>query len=241
MKYYLSIIIPAYNEEKRLPSTLSKTINFLNAQPFKSEIIVVDDGSKDKTATLTDSFNKDFPSLHVISYKQNKGKGFAVKTGMLAAEGDYRLFMDADYAVPIEYVTKFLSMMDNHNKIIIASRALKDSVIEARQQFPREKMAQLFNVLQRVVLSLPFKDTQCGFKLFTANIAEKVFNQIIYDCAYFDTELLYIAYRSGIPIEEVPVKWKHDMETRLPIGFRRSIDLVKKLFEIRRNHRKSKL
>jgi len=237
MKYHLSIVIPAYNEEKRLPFTLRNTIDFLKTQPYEAEIIVVNDGSKDKTATLAGSFNKELQSLRVIGYPQNRGKGFAVKTGMLEAEGEHRLFMDADYAVPIEYAKKFLAAINNHDKIIIGSRALKGSIIESRQQFLREKFAQIFNVLQRFVLSLPIKDTQCGFKLFSRNITEKLFSQITYDCAYFDTELLYIAYRSGIPIEEIPVKWKHDMETRLPIGFSRSLDLVNKLFRIKKIHR----
>lgn len=236
MNYYLSIIIPAYNEERRLPVSLKTTIDYLKSQPYKSEIIVVSDGSNDMTKELTESFVQEFPSLKVIEYFPNRGKGFAVKTGMLAAAGEYRLFMDADYAVPIEYLARFLSQMNQNDSIVIGSRALKDSVIETHQPFFREKIAQLFGLLQRLILSLPFKDTQCGFKLFSKNTAEKLFNQITYDCSYFDAELIYIAFKSKIPVIEVPVKWKHDMETRMPIGIKRSFDLVRKLFRIRRIH-----
>src|SRR5207247_3069221 len=114
MKYYLSIIIPAYNEEKRLPFTLRNTIDFLKTRPYAAEIILVNDGSGDKTKQVAESFAEEFPSLKVIGYVQNRGKGFAVKTGMLTAEGEYRLFMDADYAVPIEYIIKFLAAINNH-------------------------------------------------------------------------------------------------------------------------------
>jgi len=237
MEFYLSVVIPAYNEEDRLPETLRNTIAFLRQQSYSSEIIVVDDGSGDKTRETAESFREDFPWLRVIKYNPNRGKGYAVKTGMLEARGSYRLFMDADYAVPIKYVTEFLRLASVGSQIVVASRGLGDSIIERHQPFVREKLGQLFGWLQRLVLSLPFKDTQCGFKLFEARTAEKLFRQIKYECAYFDTELLYIAHRSGIRIKEVPVKWRHDMQTRLPIGLARSIDLVKKLFGIRRNHK----
>jgi glycosyltransferase involved in cell wall biosynthesis len=237
MKYYVSIVIPAFNEEKRLPAALRNTIEFLKKQQYSAEIIVVSDGSKDGTKNTVDSFVHEFPSLWLIEYFPNRGKGFAVKTGMLAARGEYRLFMDADYAVPIDYLSDFLIAMDSDDKIIIGSRALKGSLIQTHQQYIREKLAKLFGVLQRFVLKLPVMDTQCGFKLFGAKTAEKLFNQITYDCAYFDAELLYIAHRSKIPIEEVPVKWKHDMETRLPVGFMRSLELVRKLFGIKKIHK----
>lgn len=236
----VSVIIPAYNEEKRIPETLRHAIDFLKNQPYESEIIVVSDGSKDRTKETAEAFIKEFPSLRVIEYAPNRGKGFAVKTGMIAAKGEYRLFMDADYAVPIEYLSKFLAVMNKDDKIVIGSRGLKDSIIETHQPFLREKMAQLFGALQRLVLGLPIKDTQCGFKLFTMKTAEELFSQIKYDCSYFDAELIYIAYKSNIQIEEVPVRWRHDMETRMPVGLKRSIDLLIKLFRIRQMYRLNK-
>jgi len=237
MKYHLSVIIPAYNEEKRLPSTLERTIDFLRKQPYTSEIIVVTDGSTDNTAHVARSFAKDFPSLTVIEQDTKVGKGYAVKLGMLSANGDYRLFMDADYAVPIEYISSFLSLAKRNNAIVIASRGLEKSILEKRQKFLREKMARLFGVIQRQVLGLPIIDTQCGFKLFDEHSTKRIFNALTYTCSYFDAELLYIAHHSGIPIEEVPVAWRHDNETRLPIGMKRSVDLFIKLFKIKRIHR----
>lgn len=233
----VSIVIPAYNEERRLPATLEHTIEYLNLQQYESEILVVNDGSTDKTKEVTELFKNKFPNLVLIEYFPNKGKGFAVKTGMLKAKGKYRLFMDADYAVPIEYLSKFIQLLNDDKKIIIGSRAVKDSIIENHQSFFREKIAKLFGLIQRTVLKLPIMDTQCGFKLFNDTDAEHLFNQIKFDCAYFDAELLYLAYKSGYKIDEVGVKWKHDEETRLPIGIKRSIDLWKKLFMIKKIHK----
>lgn len=236
MTPFLSIIIPAFNEENRIHRALDASIEYLKKQKYTSEIIVVSDGSTDRTKETAEEYTNKYPALSVIEYSPNRGKGYAVKTGMLAAKGEYRLFMDADYAVPIEYAGKFLEKAMNGSEIVIGSRGLEESVIETHQQFIREKMAQLFGLLQRSVLKLPFIDTQCGFKLFKQNTAELLFNKITYDCSYFDTELLYIAYYNRIKIEEFPVKWKHDKETRMPIGLKRSLDLFLKLFRIKKIH-----
>lgn len=235
--YELSVIIPAWNEEKRLPATLEKVIDFLKGQVYTSEILVVTDGSKDRTVEVAESFTSIFPSLQVISFPFNKGKGFGVKEGMRAASGKYRLFMDSDYAVPIDFVTPFLTAVQHEGyDIVIGSRAMEQSKVTASQGFPRQQLAQLFGFLQWLVLRLPFRDTQCGFKLFTATAAESYFPQVVYDCAYFDAELLYLAHKSGAKIKQVPVTWQHDGETRLPIGLRRSIDLFGKLLRIRQLH-----
>jgi dolichyl-phosphate beta-glucosyltransferase len=233
----VSIVIPAYNEERRLPATLERTIEYLDIQQYESEILVVNDGSTDKTKEVTELFSSKFPNLVYVEYFPNRGKGYAVKTGMLKARGKYRLFMDADYAVPIEFLTEFLKLMDDENKIIIGSRGKKDSIIEVHQSFFRERLARFFGVIQRLILGIPYRDTQCGFKLFSQKTAEKLFNQITYDCSYFDAEMIYIAHKLKIPIIEIPVKWKHDMETRMPIGIYRSIDLLIKLFKIKKIHK----
>lgn len=236
MQPFLSVIIPAYNEEKRLPRALIPTIAFLKKKSFSTEIIVVSDGSNDHTKEVAESFKASFQNLSVIEYKPNRGKGYAVKTGMLSASGKYRLFMDADYAVPIEYVDNFLLMIDKDFDIIIGSRAVKHSYKMKHQPFFRELLAIIFGKLQRIVLAIPVFDTQCGFKLFTDKIAEHLFKQITFDCAYFDAELLYIAHKEEIRIAEVGVKWTHDHETRLPIGILRVFDLIKKMISIRIIH-----
>ncbi|HEY9717131.1 MAG TPA: dolichyl-phosphate beta-glucosyltransferase [Trichormus sp.] len=234
----LSVIIPAWNEELRLPRTLSSCIEYLSAQPYRSEILVVSDGSKDKTVETAKSYQSIFPTLKVLDFPFNKGKGFGVKAGMLAATGRYRLFMDADNAVPITCVDELLEEARNGKDIVIGSRALAQSDVRSRQGFPRQQLAQLFGFLQWLVLRLPIRDTQCGFKLFNAQAAEKFFPLITYDCAYFDAELLYIAHHMGAKIAELPVTWSHDNETRLPIGVRRSVELFRKLFAIRSSFRK---
>jgi glycosyltransferase involved in cell wall biosynthesis len=230
---FLSIVIPAFNEEGRLSGTLVPTIEFLKKQEYRNEIIVVSDGSTDKTREVAESLVPSFPTLRVIEYFPNRGKGYAVKTGMYAAAGKYRLFMDADYAVSIDYLPAFLSQAHQGYDIVIASRVLADSRIERHQPFSRESAAMIFGKIQRFFLHLPFPDTSCGFKLFTEYSAAKLFQKMTFNCAYFDTELILIAYRSGIKIKEVAVHWRHDGETRLPIGVRRTLDIIKKLIVLR--------
>ena len=238
MQTKLSIIIPAYNEETRLPRTLNLTIPFLKRQCYRGEIIVVTDGSTDNTVEVARAYSSEFPDLRVLEFKQNRGKGYAVKEGMLAARGAYRLLMDADYSVPVGSLPEFFHRLRTGYDIAIASRALRDSKVNADQGFPRKQLAVLFGYLQQAILQLPYRDTQCGFKLFTAEAVERFFPLVTYDCAYFDAQLLYIAHNSGARIAEVPVVWTHDQETRLPIGFARSLELLYKMWRIRQEHGK---
>jgi hypothetical protein len=145
--------------------------------------------------------------------------------------------INADYAVPIEHIDKFLSLIKKDFDIVIGSRAVKNSNVIEHQRFIREFLAKCFGRLQRIILALPFYDTQCGFKLFTDRAAEDLFKRITFDCAYFDAELLYIAYKDKLRVAEVGVQWKHDQETRLPIGVLRAFDLLKKMFAIHIIHR----
>lgn len=237
--YDVSIIIPAYNEESRLPRTLGSTIEFLKQQTFSSEIIIVTDGSKDGTKEVAESFSSRFANLRVISFPSNRGKGFAVKLGMAEASGQYRMFFDADGAVDISHITAFLEKAAEGNDVIIGSRALDESKKLGRQPFPREQLAVCFGFLQRSVLGLKIVDTQCGFKLFSAEAAVKLFPLITLDCAYFDAELIYLATNLGYHVTQLPVVWKHDNETRLPIGFKRTVDIFCKLFHIRLFHAKT--
>ena len=154
---------------------------------------------------------------------------------MLEAKGKYRLFMDADLAVPVEYIGKILELVPEH-EIVIGSRGLADSVVEKHQHVFREYGAKLFWILQRIVSGLKYVDTQCGFKIFSEQAATVLFPLLTFDCAYFDTELLYIAKRKAISIGELGVRWRHDDFTHLPIGPARMIDLVFKLFKIRTIH-----
>ena len=231
---FLSIIIPAFNEEKRLPCTLKSTLDFLESQSYNSEVIIVNDGSSDGTKQVVEAFNRDGFNLKYIEYFPNRGKGYAVRKGMLEAKGEFRLFMDADYAVPIEFLVTFLSMINHNYDIVIGSRGLRQSQIESHQPFLREIAAKTFGVIQRIILGLPILDTQCGFKLFTKEATEKIFPLTTFNCAYFDAELLYIAYKTKMQIGEIGVRWNHDGETRLPIGLKRTADIIHKLLRIKK-------
>jgi dolichyl-phosphate beta-glucosyltransferase len=232
----VSIIIPALNEASRLPRTLNCCIAFLEKQNYASEILVVTDGSKDQTAAVAESFVSQFKNMRVLSFSENRGKGFGVKSGMLAAHGKFRLFMDADNAVPIDFLSSFLEKCESGYDIIIGSRTQKTSKILKAQGFLRYRLAIIFRYIQKLVLGLPYWDTQCGFKLFTAKAAEDLFPRTTLDCAFFDAELLYMAHKAKYKVFEHPVSWHHDPDTRLPIGFRRSIELLKLLFVIKRTH-----
>lgn len=228
----VSIVIPAYNEESRLPHTLMKTAGFLAKQAYNSEIIVVTDGSTDGTEQVVEDAAARYGGIRLISLPKNRGKGFSVKYGMINALGDYRLFMDADYAVPVEYLTDFLAELEKGADVVIGSRAHEDTQIGTPQAFPRRQLAISFGYLQRAILRMPFLDTQCGFKMFSADAVKLLFPHIVYECAYFDAELLYVATKMGLNVQEIGVKWTHDQQTRLPIGINRSVELFQKLVAI---------
>src|ERR1035437_7554374 len=173
METYISIIIPAFNEEKRLPRTLSKTIHFLKMKQYLSEIIVVSDGSQDATKEIANSFSQEYPNLKVLEYHPNKGKGYAVKKGMLESIGKYKLFMDADYAVPIDFLDTFISMINHKYDIVIGSRGLRQSQVTSHQPFFRELAAKTFGVIQRIILGLDRKSTRLNSS--HANISYAVF------------------------------------------------------------------
>ncbi|MFN8551879.1 MAG: dolichyl-phosphate beta-glucosyltransferase [Candidatus Obscuribacterales bacterium] len=228
----VSIVIPAYNEGSRLPRTLMNTAKFLAKQAYSSEVIVVTDGSTDDTEDVVKEAAARYGGIRLISFPKNRGKGFSVKYGMINALGDYRLFMDADYAVPIEYLNEFLAEIERGGDLIIGSRAHQNTQIDMPQAFPRRQLAIGFGYLQRAILRMPYLDTQCGFKMFTADAVKLLFPHIVYECAYFDAELLYVATKMGLQVKEIGVKWTHDQQTRLPIGLNRSLDLFQKLIAI---------
>lgn len=228
----VSIVIPSFNEESRLPETLMKTATYLAMQNYSSEILVVTDGSTDRTEQVVEQAADRYRGIKLLSLPQNRGKGFAVKYGMINALGAHRLFMDADYAVPINYLGKFLEEIMSGGDVVIGTRAHPDAVVTSPQAFPRRQLAIGFGYLQRAVLRMPYMDTQCGFKLFTADAVKLLFPHVTYECAYFDAELLYIATKMKLHVKEVGVTWTHDQQTRLPIDFNRTVDLVQKMIAI---------
>jgi dolichyl-phosphate beta-glucosyltransferase len=208
----LSIVIPAYNEEKRIGLTLWQIDSYLAKQPYDSEIIVVDDGSADYTADYVCS---GFPNVRVIAYGRNRGKGYAVKTGMLAASGDYRLFCDADGSTPITDLDLFWPHFDAGADIVIGSRSLPESCVIVRQHPIRENMGRIFNLFVKLLVVGDYIDTQCGFKGFTAKSAELLFARQRLERFSFDAEILYIARKHGLRVAEVPVQWCNSPHSRV--------------------------
>ncbi|MEM3373893.1 MAG: glycosyltransferase family 2 protein [Candidatus Woesearchaeota archaeon] len=220
----LSIIIPAYNEEKRIDITLSKIKEYLKNKKIKHEIIVVDDGSKDKTAEIASKHN-----AIVIKNKQNSGKGFSVKKGFLNSKYDYVLFTDADLSTPIEELDKFLPHLKNYD-IIIGSRRLKDSNVVQKQKIFRVIAGNIFPLLVSIIMPLGIKDTQCGFKLFNRKKCLKIFKKLTIKRFSFDVELLYLAKKYNLKIKEVGINWYNNSLSKVKFfkdAFNMFIDIIK--------------
>jgi dolichyl-phosphate beta-glucosyltransferase len=214
LKRSLSIIIPAYNEEKRLPATLAKVQEYLAASHWDfSEIVVVDDGSRDRTIQVARD-----AGVKVLKNPGNRGKGFSVRHGMLAAAGEWSLFTDADLSSPIAETEKLWDAAHRRGaKIAVGSRAVDRSLVGVHQSLARETSGRVFNVAMRIVTGLPFKDTQCGFKLFESAAAREVFSRQQLDGFGFDVEVLFIAHRLGYSTIEVPVRWDNVEGTKVSL------------------------
>jgi len=212
----LSVIIPAFNEAERLPSTLEEAYGWLTEQLADSfEIIVVDDGSSDETVAKTRAMIATHPRLKLLVQPQNRGKGAAVRRGMLEAGGDIRLFMDADHSTHIRETVKVLAAIDEGSEVIIASRQHPESDISVSQSWLREHMGKSFNFIMRSIVGLKMEDTQCGFKAFTAKAAEDIFSRQKLEGFSFDVELLFLASKLGYRITEIPVEWINEPNSRV--------------------------
>jgi dolichyl-phosphate beta-glucosyltransferase len=211
----LSVVVPAYNEARRLPSTLARVRAHLLHLGREHEIVVVDDGSTDTTADVARDAGDD---VRVLRHEANRGKGYAVRRGMLAATGARRLITDADLSTPIEELAKLEAEIERGRDVAIGSRAMAGSRIEVHQPAYREAMGRLFNRLVQALLLPGLQDTQCGFKLFTARAAQAAFSVSSLDGFSFDVEALYVARHKGLRIAEVPVTWRNDAATRVGLG-----------------------
>jgi glycosyltransferase involved in cell wall biosynthesis len=218
-------VIPAYNESRRLPPTLHRVRSFLEAWGRPFELLVVDDGSTDGTAERA----AEVPGVVVTRTPENRGKGHAVRTGMLLARGERRLMTDADLSTPMEDLPRLMARMDEGYGVVIGSRALADSRVEIRQTWFRENLGRMFNLWVRLAALPGLRDTQCGFKLFTAAAAEDAFRPSRLDGFSFDVEVLYLARRAGHRVAEVPVTWRNDTATRVTTvkGGQAFVDLVR--------------
>jgi dolichyl-phosphate beta-glucosyltransferase len=232
----LSVIVPAFNEEKRILSTLERIHTFLSTRSDETEVIVVDDGSTDCTREVTkEAFSKYKISHRLILNGQNRGKGYSIKNGMLDAKGDYVFFTDADESTPIETVDLFIKTIDTGFDIVIGSRALPDSKIEIRQNVLRELMGKCFNRLARLLTIRGIHDSQCGFKCFKREVACRLFSLQKIDGFSFDVEILYLAQKFGYKIAEIPITWRNSPASTVRIATD-PIKMFWDLFRIRIYH-----
>ncbi len=226
----LSVIIPAYNEERNLAHTLREVDRYLKDQSYDYEIIVVNDGSKDKTAETVKGLMPEIRNLRLVDNKENHGKGFVVRQGLLQARGEYRLFMDADNSTSVDQVEKMWPEFENGFEVVIGSRDIKGAVLDPPQPRYRIILGDLFNLLVQITLGLwGIRDTQCGFKALT----EKAVNDVIPKCKIdrfaFDPEILILARKKGYKIKEIPVYWKNDPTSTVKFKsmIKMGIDLLK--------------
>ncbi len=230
----LSLIIPAFNEEERIEASLNNALEFFDSKSLSYEILVVDDGSSDKTIEVVSKFQS--PQLRIIAQPQNKGKGAAVTRGMLEANGKIRVFSDADFSTPVAEIEKVITAMSLGTEVFIGSRALDYSMIKKHQPAYREFMGKTFNKLVQLFLISGIKDTQCGFKGFTAKAANEIFSRMKIEGFGFDLEIIYLADKLGFHISEVPVEWYNDERSTVnPI--KDSITMFFDIFKVKKLHR----
>lgn len=227
----LSIIIPAYNEEKRLPKTLAEIDAYLSRQTFDYEILVVDNGSRDKTAEVVRGLENQIKGLKLIPGSSGRGKGFAVKLGMLSAKGDYRVFADADNSTSIDQIEKMWPEFENGYDIVIGSRDIKGAVLDPPQPFLRNFiLGEGFKLFRKLAIGLwSVQDTQCGFKGFTARSTVAIFPKSVIAHFAFDPEILIVGKKMGYRIKEIPIYWKNDPDSKVKFQsvLKMAIDILK--------------
>jgi len=233
----ISIVIPAFEEEARVGTSIDRILSYLRDVSVGAELIVVDDGSKDRTAEVAQAAFESSGNIatKVIRYEQNRGKGFAVKTGLLAASSDIALFSDADLSTPIEEMPKLIGPIRNGEyDLTFGSRALDRSLIGTHQPWRREQGGKVFNLVVRSLTGMPFWDTQCGFKAFNMTKFRSLLDLMQIDRFGFDVEFLYVAQLHGLRLKEVPVRWNNDERSKVSV-VRDSTRMFKEVTEIRRN------
>lgn len=214
---FLSVIVPTYNEEKILSKSILEMDKFFSEKKYSYEIIVVDDGSKDKTKEIAKNLEGIIKNFRLSGYETNKGKGFAVKTGMLEAKGQYRLFADADNSTPIQEIDKLMPFFGEGFDIVVGSRAAggREANVKIEQPLYRRMLAKSANLVIRIMAVHGISDTQCGFKCFSAESVENIFSRSKISRWGFDIEALAIAQKKGYKVKEVPVSWYNRAESRV--------------------------
>ena len=233
----LSIIIPAYNEAKRIKRSIERVVAYLRSQPCTWELWIVDDGSRDNTAELVVEAIDSISEAQLISYQPNRGKGFAVRSGVLAARGQYAAFLDADLSTPPEEIGAALNYLREGDDMVIGSRALLSSQIVRKPPLYRRLATAMFNQIKYALIGLrQFSDTQCGFKAYRRSLVRPLYERSIVDRFMFDVEILYLAQLKHLKVREMPVSWvaSEDTKVRLVEGV---VNMIRDLLRIRWAHR----
>ena len=228
---HLSFIIPAYNEALRIAPSLAKAQEYFAAQSYTTEIIVVNDGSKDATSQVV----AEIDGITLLEQPRNMGKGAAVRRGMMEARGEYRIFSDADFSTPIHETARVLARLYESADVCIGSRGVDTTLVKKHQPWYRETLGKMVNVIVQTAFIPGISDTQCGFKGFRAAAAEAVFSRAKLNGWMFDLEALYIASKLHLQIDEIPVEWYND--ERSTVSFRHSWQILREIFSIKRLHR----
>ena len=236
---FLSVVIPAYNEHDRIVPTLTQTIDYLAQRPYTSEVLMVSDGSSDSTLQVAQRFETpDNVRMRAMEYHPNRGKGYAVQYGMLRSNGRIVMFMDADYAVPMEYSQKGVELIEAGYDIAIASRAVSGARIEKHQNIFRKASAKIYTLIQNIYLGISYPDTQCGFKFFTQSATRSLFTTQKLHSVIFDPEILWLAKKKGFRVAQFPVAWRHVADSRIQYdSIQKSLFVFRELLNIRRMHR----
>ena len=228
----LSVVVPCYNEEQRLPSTIDLIERYLDARGEPYELILVDDGSVDGTRKLMDEAAARHASVRIVALPRNRGKGRALAEGVKASHGETVLVTDADLSTPIEQLAKLEAALGTGAGVAIGSRSIKGSRIEVAQPFYRVLMGKAFNLIVQTVLLPGIWDTQCGFKLFRGDVARDVFADLTTDGFGYDPEVLYLAKKRGVRVAEVPVVWRNSAPTKV-MAVRSSLDMFRHVLKVR--------
>lgn len=239
MSFDLTIVVPAYNEEQRLGASITAMLRYLSENNINGELVVVDDGSTDGTAQVARDAAAEFPALstNVIRYEQNRGKGFAVKTGLQAAKSDLALFSDADLSTPIDEMHKLLDpVRSGEYDVTFGSRAIDRSLIGTHQPWRREQGGKVMNLIIRTMSGLPFADTQCGFKAFNMTKFRPLLDVMHIDRFGFDVEFLFVAKHHGLRLAEIPVRWNDVAGSKVSV-LRDTRRMISELRQIRQNAR----
>jgi len=233
MSIYLSVVIPAYNEEKRLPKTLQAVVQYLKKQSYSWEVAVVDDGSKDKTADLVREASVHEGRVRLLQYGENKGKGYAVRYGMTHVSGEYRLFMDADNSTTVDHFEQLFPYFKMGFDVVIGSRDVPGADVAVHQPWWKERLGDLGNLWIQFWAVPGIKDTQAGFKVFTGEASDKVFSLLTIDRWGFDVEALAVARKLGYKIAERPIKWVNDADSK--VSAKAYLDVLKEVVQVRLN------